>query len=99
MYVDNETLLIWLNLYEWRRVVRIESWYKFMSKVYELNLVEIYGARLNRSEKFKKTQGFPFFGPSPGRERFSRGRRGTTARGREEGWKKSGERSFFLTWY
>ena len=39
-----------------------------MSKVYELNLVEIHGARLNSSEKFKKTQGFPFFGPSPGRE-------------------------------
>ena len=33
-----------------------------------LNLVEIHGARLNSSEKFKKTQGFPFFGPSPGRE-------------------------------
>ena len=39
-----------------------------MSKVYELNLVEIHGARLNSSEKFKKTQAFPFFGPSPGRE-------------------------------
>jgi hypothetical protein len=33
-----------------------------------LNLVEIHGARLNSSEKFKKTQAFPFFGPSPGRE-------------------------------
>jgi hypothetical protein len=31
-----------------------------------------------------------------GRERFSRGKRGTTARGREEGRKKSGERSLFL---
>ena len=39
-----------------------------MSKVYELNLVEIHGARLNSSEKFKKTQAFPFFGPSGGRE-------------------------------
>ena len=39
-----------------------------MSKVYELNLVEIHGARLNSSEKFKKTQAFPIFGPSPGRE-------------------------------
>jgi hypothetical protein len=45
-----------------------------MSKVHELNFVEIHGARLNSSEKFKKTQAFPFFGPSPGRERFSRGR-------------------------
>jgi hypothetical protein len=39
-----------------------------MSKVYELNLVEIHGARLNSSENFKKTQAFPFFGRSPGRE-------------------------------
>jgi hypothetical protein len=31
-----------------------------MSKVYELNLVEIHGAKLNSSEKFKKTQAFPF---------------------------------------
>jgi hypothetical protein len=31
-------------------------------------LVEIHGARLNSSEKFKKTQAFPFFGPSLGRE-------------------------------
>ena len=58
-----------------------------MSKVYELNLVEIYGARLNSSEKFKKTQGFPFFGPSPERER-----KGTIFKGR----KKSGERSLIL---
>ena len=39
-----------------------------MSKVYELNLVEIHGARLNSSEKFKKPQAFRFFGPSGGRE-------------------------------
>ena len=57
-----------LKLWKILCVVRIESWYKFMSEVYKLNLVEIHGARLNSSEKFKKTQGFPFFGPSPGRE-------------------------------
>jgi hypothetical protein len=69
-----------------------------MSKVYELNLVEIHGARLNSSEKFKKTQAFLFFGRSPGRERFSRGRRETGERqlGEGKGRKKSGERSLFL---
>ena len=46
------------------------SWGRFnlSPKFLVLNLVEIHGARLNSSEKFKKTQGFPFFGPSPGRE-------------------------------
>ena len=73
-----------------------------MSKVYELNLVEIHGVRLNSSEKFKKTQAFPFFGPCPGKEekgtifKGNEGKRGTTARGREGGRKKSGERSLFL---
>ena len=36
MYVDYETLLIWLDLKVWRRVAIIEFGYRFMSKVYEL---------------------------------------------------------------
>jgi hypothetical protein len=56
-----------------------------MSKVYESNLVKIHDANLNSSEKFKKTQAFPFFGPSPGWERFPRGRRGRGERQLGEG--------------
>jgi hypothetical protein len=44
-----------------------------MGKISGLKFGQIHGARLNSSEKFKKTQAFPFFGPSPGREGFSRG--------------------------
>ena len=46
-------------------------------------------------EKSKKAQAFPFLGSSPGREAME-GKRGWTARGREEEWKKSGDASLFL---
>jgi hypothetical protein len=68
-------------------------------------LVEIHGARLNSSEKLKKTQAFPFFGPSPGRNGFSRGRRGRgdgqlgdgqLGEGKGRGMEKSGDASLFL---
>jgi hypothetical protein len=67
-------------------------------------LVEIRGEKLNTSEIFKKSQAFPFFGPSPGREGNDslgeRGKRRTTVRGREgkRGRKKPGERYLFPAW-
>jgi hypothetical protein len=46
------------------------SWGRFnlRPKFLVLNLLEIHGARLNSFKKFKKTQAFPFFGPSPRRD-------------------------------
>ena len=35
MYVDNETLLIWLDLQNGHQLPEIESGYRFMSKVYD----------------------------------------------------------------
>jgi hypothetical protein len=58
-----------------------------------------HGARFNSSEKFKKTQApFSVF-PREGKGTIFKGKEGkrrTTARGREEGRKKSWERSLFL---